>query len=242
MFARTSVSAPNRGDPRTRGARKPFIEESRKRDMSTQRSPQDGAVTGLILAAGSGTRLGCGPKALLPFLGRTLVEALVDELLAGGCSEVVVVLGAQAGRVLATSDLSACRVLINPRWVDGMGSSFKAGVDALPVGRDVLVTLVDQPGVGRETVSRLLAAHRHGRVTAAAYSVRGGPVRRGHPILFSSVAAGAAAGMVEGDTAARKWLEAHPEKVDLVDCSDVGSGADVDRWEDLHLLGGVPTE
>ncbi|MCV9994306.1 nucleotidyltransferase family protein [Paeniglutamicibacter sp. ZC-3] len=205
--------------------------------MSTQRSPQDEAVTGLILAAGAGTRLGCGPKALLPFMGRTLVETLADELLAGGCSEVIIVLGAQAGRVLATSDLSASHVLINPRWADGMGSSFQAGVGALPVGRAVLVTLVDQPGVGREVVSRLMAARRPGRVTAAAYAVHGGPLRRGHPILFSSEEAKAAAEVAEGDSAAKTWLAANREKVDLVDCSDLGDGADVDRQEDLYLLG-----
>jgi nicotine blue oxidoreductase len=42
-------------------------------------------TTAVLLAAGAGTRLGRGPKALLPFRGRTLVEVLADVLLAGGC-------------------------------------------------------------------------------------------------------------------------------------------------------------
>ena len=37
-----------------------------------------GGTTAVLLAAGAGTRLGLGPKALLPFHGRTLVEVLAD--------------------------------------------------------------------------------------------------------------------------------------------------------------------
>jgi len=48
----------------------------------------------VLLAAGAGTRLGRGPKALLPHRGGTLVEHATATLLAGGCDAVVVVLGA----------------------------------------------------------------------------------------------------------------------------------------------------
>ena len=60
-----------------------------------------GPVTaGLLLAAGAGTRFG-GPKALVAFHGRSLVERGVDLLRAAGCDPVVVVVGAQANRVAA---------------------------------------------------------------------------------------------------------------------------------------------
>ncbi len=44
--------------------------------MSDSRAQVTGAqgTTAVLLAAGAGTRLGLGPKALLPFRGRTLVE------------------------------------------------------------------------------------------------------------------------------------------------------------------------
>ena len=96
-------------------------------------------TTAVLLAAGAGTRLGLGPKALLPFRGRTLVEVLADVLLAGGCREVVTVLGADAATVRAGTDLSRHRVIENPDWDTGMGSSFRAGVAAAPQADHVLI-------------------------------------------------------------------------------------------------------
>src|SRR6478736_2593003 len=89
-----------------------------------------GGTTAVLLAAGAGTRLGLGPKALLRFRGRTLVEVLADMLLEGGCREVVTVLGADAAAVRAATDLSRHKVIENPDWESGMGSSFRAGVAA----------------------------------------------------------------------------------------------------------------
>ena len=123
----------------------------------------------MLLAAGAGTRLGLGPKALLPFHGRTLVEVLADVLLAGGCREVVVVLGADAARVRAATDLGRHRVIDNPDWASRDGQLVPAGIAAAAPEDHVLIALVDQPGLTTETVARLLASHRPGRVTAAAY-------------------------------------------------------------------------
>ena len=83
--------------------------------------PAGQGTTAVLLAAGAGTRLGLGPKALLPFRGRTLVEVLADVLLAGGCREVVVVLGADAARVRAATDLGRHRVIDNPDWASRDG-------------------------------------------------------------------------------------------------------------------------
>ena len=102
--------------------------------MSDSRAQVTGAqgTTAVLLAAGAGTRLGLGPKALLPFRGRTLVEVIADVLLAGGCREVVTVLGADAATVRTATDLSRHRVIDNPAWDTGMGSSFRVGVAAAP--------------------------------------------------------------------------------------------------------------
>ena len=51
-------------------------------------------ITGLVLAAGSSTRLG-QPKQLLPFRGRTLVEVLADS-------------GARAGRPPGCGSATSC--------------------------------------------------------------------------------------------------------------------------------------
>lgn len=194
------------------------------------------STTAVLLAAGAGTRLGLGPKALLPYRGRTLVEHLGQVLRAGGCRETVVVLGAGAADVRAGTELSAHRVLDNPRWQEGLSTSFSLGVAAVQAGDDVLVALVDQPGLNAGTVARLLSRHRTGQVTMAAYRGPDGALQGGHPVLFDGALAVQAAAGATGDGGARNFLRAHPGLIDMVDCSDLSDGADVDTVDQLHLL------
>lgn len=203
-------------------------------------------VAGVLLAAGQGTRLGRGPKALLRRAdGTTLVEHLADVLHDGGCTPVVVVLGAGAAAARALPGLARHVVVENTDWVQGMGSSLRSGLAAVPDGHGALVALVDEPGLDATMVRRLLAAHRPGRTTAAGFRVDtgrgdapGGPgVRRGHPVLFDAGDLPAVRASAHGDVGARDHLAAHPERIDLLDCSDRSDGGDVDTVADLYRLG-----
>lgn len=208
----------------------------------TTATTQERRTTGLILAAGAGTRLGRGPKALLPFRGRPLVEAVAAALLDGGCLDVVVVLGAGAAQVVAAAKLDGCQVVTNPDWESGMGSSFLLGLATADPADDVMVALVDQPGLTPETVRRLLDAHRAGRITSAAYrrlnSNDGGEAAlvRGHPLLIDTSLRAAVAETVTGDAGARGFLRSRPELVEEVDCSDQSTGEDIDTPDQLRLL------
>jgi nicotine blue oxidoreductase len=201
------------------------------------------STTGVVLAAGAGTRLGMGPKALLPYRGRPLVESVAAALLDGGCSEVVVVLGAGAQDVASLARLDRYKAVVNEDWPSGMGSSFLLGNATAGPDNHLLIALVDQPGLTSLTVGRLIAAHRPGRITAAAYSGRdaegteGGTVRRGHPLLIDVGLRDAVAATVKGDAGARGFLLSHPALVDEVDCSDQSTGEDLDTPEQLRLLG-----
>ncbi|MCU1566126.1 MAG: Molybdenum cofactor cytidylyltransferase [Pseudarthrobacter sp.] len=194
-------------------------------------------ATGIVLAAGAGTRLGRGPKALLPYRGRPLVESVAAALLDGGCREVVVVLGAGAPDIASIAELDRYRTVVNHDWQSGMGSSLLLGNAGADPGDHLMVALVDQPGLTPRTAGRLLAAHRPGRVTAASYGGGDGTARRGHPLIIDAALRDAVAATVTGDAGARGFLRAHPELVDEVDCSDLSSGLDVDTTEQLHLLG-----
>ncbi|MEB7503736.1 nucleotidyltransferase family protein [Arthrobacter koreensis] len=196
-------------------------------------------VSAVLLAAGAGIRLGRGPKALLPFHGRPLVEHLAAELLRGGCSRVIVILGAGSARVSTEANLAGMHVVINPDWETGVGSSFRAGIaEAITLApqEPVLVALADQPGLSAETVARLISRAAPARVSCAAYRVPGGNLMRGHPVLFAPQLARAAAAGARGDTGARSFLAAHPGLVDLVECGPEGDGRDIDTPEDLGLL------
>ncbi|MFJ7750283.1 NTP transferase domain-containing protein [Arthrobacter sp. NPDC097144] len=199
-------------------------------------------IAGLVLAAGAGARLGVGPKALLSFRGRPLIEYILTQLDHGGCAGLTVVLGSQAPQVCEFAQLGAARTMLNPDWQSGLGSSFRCGVEASladnPETAGLLVALADQPGITAAAVARLIGAHRTGRITAAGYLQGGSNVlRRGHPLIFDPELATAAAGTAFGDSGARAYLQANPSLIDVVDCSDLGHGRDVDTPADLSLLG-----
>jgi nicotine blue oxidoreductase len=201
-------------------------------------------TTGVVLAAGAGTRLGRGPKALLPYRGRPLVESVAAALLDGGCREVVVVLGAGAPDVSTIAELDRYRTVVNHEWHSGMGSSLLLGNASANPAHHLMVALTDQPGLTPPAVGRLLAAHRPGRVTAAAYNdgdaapnIAHPRLRRGHPLVIDVALRASVMETVAGDAGARRFLQAYPELVDEVDCSDLSTGEDVDIPEQLHLLG-----
>ncbi|MFF5955802.1 nucleotidyltransferase family protein [Streptomyces luteogriseus] len=192
------------------------------------------AVAGLLLAAGGGRRLGGRPKALLPHRGRPLVEHAVRVLREGGCTTVHVVLGAQADDVRARASLPGCVLVDNPGWEQGMGSSLRAGLDALTGtgARAALVSLVDQPGIGPEAVARILAAYggEESLVSAAYDGVRG------HPVLFGAAHWAGIAATATGDRGARAYLKEHRPAITLVECGDVARPYDIDTEADLTHL------
>ena len=105
----------------------------------------------VILAAGSGTRMG-GPKALLALAGETLLQRAVRIVRAAGCDPVLAVVGDwDPGPVEAV-------LVPNPETAEGMSSSIRAGVRALPAEASAALFLtVDQPAVDAPLLHRLLA-------------------------------------------------------------------------------------
>jgi nicotine blue oxidoreductase len=190
-------------------------------------------LVGLVLAAGSGSRLG-RPKALVRLDGELLVERACRTLAEGGCAALVVVLGAAADEVCERAVLPAAATVIrNPDWPTGMGSSLRAGLAALPAGAGaVVIGLVDQPLVRPEAIRRLAAAWRAGAVAAVA--TYGGEPR--NPVLLTRPILAEVAASATGDRGARAWLRRHPALVHQVACDDAGDPADIDTPAELSAL------
>lgn len=191
-----------------------------------------GRCAGLLLAAGAGRRFG-RPKALVELGGEPLVRRALRVLADGGCDPVRVVLGAQAEDARALLPDPSIAVYAED-WATGMGASLRAGLRALlrdaPGSSDpvdaVLVHLVDLPRIDARVIARMRTLARPDVVARASYD--GIP---GHPVVFGRRWWPEIADSVRGDRGARDWLAAR--RVRLVDCSDLGSGADVDTPSDL---------
>ena len=164
------------------------------------------------------------PKALVrdddgTWWMRRAVAALRD----GGCSNVVVVLGARADEARQVLDGVDVGVVVADDWEEGMSASLRTGLRSLDTHADAaLVSLVDLPDVDAAVVRRVLA-HATGPDVLARATYEGRP---GHPVLlgrdhWSAVIEGAS-----GDEGAKGYLAVrHPA---LVECGDLAGGRDVD--------------
>ncbi|NHO83517.1 NTP transferase domain-containing protein [Micromonospora sp. CMU55-4] len=115
-------------------------------------------VTGLVLAAGASVRLG-EAKQLLPYRGRTLLDATLDLARSCAFDQLLVTLGGAADLVRERVDLTGVRVVENAEFSTGCGSSVRAAAQAVDPRADGLVLLLgDQPGVGAADVRRVVAA------------------------------------------------------------------------------------
>ena len=174
------------------------------------------APAGLVLAAGAGRRYG-QPKAPVVIDGERLVDRAVRCLREGGCDPVLVVLGAWVG------DVPDADVVVNEDWAEGMGSSLRAGLQALMEREDAeaaVVTLVDLPGLTSAAVRRLVDASAD--LAVATYSGE-----RGHPVRMSRRHWPEVIHMAQGDEGARRLLRAHPDVV-AIEVGDVAHGYDLD--------------
>lgn len=192
--------------------------------MSGTRKFGEGAVGGLLLAAGAGRRYGA-PKALVERDGRPLVESALATLLAGGCYPVVVVLGARAETVRQRADLSGASVVTNHNWARGMGGSLRVGLRGLTAtsARMAVVLLVDTPGITPAAVRRVV---RLGDPDALVVATYGG--RPGHPVLLGGRHWRGVSRRAVGDVGARPYLRGNAERVVNVECGDIADGTDLD--------------
>lgn len=128
-------------------------------------------VAALVLAAGGSIRLG-QPKQLLHFRGQPLVRRIAEAALAAGCAPVVVVVAQDSEAITAALQGLAVQVVHNDHWREGIGSSIRAGAQALADWEALLIVACDQPYVDAELLRRLIQTQEEtGQpIVASAYS------------------------------------------------------------------------
>ena len=123
-------------------------------------SERNAPVAGILLAAGTSSRMGKN-KLLFELNGESVLRGAARRALAGGLSPLMVVLGHEAEKSRAELSGLPCRIVINPDYEQGINSSVKAGISALPAGTQAtVVMLADMPFVAAEMIEGLIDRYR----------------------------------------------------------------------------------
>lgn len=191
------------------------------------------SVAAIVLAAGAATRFG-SLKQLAEVEDTPLVARAVAA--ASGVAQldpVVLVVGADAGRVAAAVPEGRHRTAVCENWADGLSASLRCGVVAAGPVDAAIILLADQPLVSAGLVRRVLAdgmpALAKGVYDAARPVWEGRP---GHPVLLGWRAL-ARHRELRGDEGISSLLE--PERILLLRATDEAPVIDVDEPKDLRL-------
>ncbi len=196
--------------------------------------PRAPRIAALVLAAGRSSRMGTINKLLVGVDGKPMVRHAVDAVRSAGLAPIVVVTGHQREPVAAAVAGLPVVLAHNPDFAQGLSTSLKAGIAALPADIDaVLVSLGDMPQVAPADIERLIAAFNPVEGRAIIVPTRNG--KRGNPVLWAKRFFAEMAG-IAGDVGARDLIAAHPEAVAEIEMTSDGVLTDIDTPQALARL------
>jgi molybdenum cofactor cytidylyltransferase len=201
----------------------------------TEPAPEKGRrIAAVVLAAGQSTRMGAVNKMLAEIGGKPLVRIAAEQALASRAKPVIVVTGHERERVEAALAGLPVRFTHNPDYADGLGTSLKVGVAAVPAEADgAIVCLGDMPQVDSTLIDKLIAAFDpdNGALVVVP-SING---RRGNPVVwarrfFNDLMS------IRGDFGARYLIGTYTEAVVEVPVAGDAALTDVDTPESLSAV------
>lgn len=207
----------------------PSRPEPRDRARKAVRRP----ITGIVLAAGLGRRMGAN-KMLAELDGRPMICHAIEALRGGGIDDVLVVLGRDGELVRAACAGHGVRFVVNHDFEDGIARSVAAGIAAVSADADgALIALGDMPRVAPGTIRALIGDFAPEAGRAICVPVHHG--RRGNPVLWSRRFF-AEMRALTGDVGARRLMAAHDPDVFETVVEDPGVLIDVDTPDALAAL------
>ena len=198
-------------------------------------APEKGRnITAVVLAAGRSTRMGAINKLIAEIGGKPLVRIAAEQAIASRAKPVIVVTGHQREKVEAALAGLPVRFVHNPDYAEGLGTSLKAGIAAVPEDADgAVVCLGDMPQVDAALIDKLIAAFDPGRgALIVVPSIEG---RRGNPVLWSRRFLPDLM-QIQGDIGARHLIGNYAEAVVEVPVSGDAALTDVDTPESLSAV------
>lgn len=187
-------------------------------------------VAAIVLAAGASTRYG-RPKQLLPVGPRTMLQHVVDIVLASPVDQTVVVLGHRASEIGAILKGTPADIVTNAEWEAGLSTSVQAGLRAIrPDVQAALFVLADQPTITPEIITALIVRYQETGAPIVVPTYQG---KRGNPALFDR-SFFAELMKVRDDQGGRQLIDRHRDRTEGVEVGSEAVLIDVDTEEDYN--------
>ncbi len=190
-------------------------------------------IVGIILAAGSASRMG-QPKQLLPLGPRPMLWHVAQAACQSRLDEVIVVTGAAAELISPCVADLPLKIVYNPDWQQGQADSIRTGLRELPPNCvAVLFLLADQPLITPQLIDELIAHwQRCGKSIVRPCHAN----KPGNPVLFSLAVWREELTKLSGDQGARQLIVGHPDEIGYLSVANAEVLHDVDTIEDYAKM------
>jgi molybdenum cofactor cytidylyltransferase len=198
----------------------------------TQNSQQKKEISGIILAAGTGSRIKT-VKQLLPYAGKPLLQHVINSARSSNLSKIITVLGYRAREIRSTVDFTGTEVVVNHYYKTGLGGSIRIGLSIVPEHhRAALFILGDQPLISADLLNSILLRFERSQAPIIVPRYQG---KRGNPVLVAKPLFGRLY-QLSGDTGGRQLFSEYDKQIDYLETDDPSILFDVDTQVDYNLL------
>jgi molybdenum cofactor cytidylyltransferase len=188
-------------------------------------------ITGILLAAGSGSRFGAD-KLLHPLADGTPIGVASLRILKNAVPNVIAVIRTGDGRLRALLEDEKVDVYGSDDSHLGMARSLVCGIEASRNADGWIIALGDMPFLQPRTIRSVAAGvAQSGRIVIPAYLGQ-----RGHPVGFGRRYLSELQ-KLSGDEGARSVIGRHPNDVEVLESDDAGILRDIDTRADLNRTG-----
>lgn len=214
------------------GLLKEIATRPQPRESASAARPAAARVAAIILAAGRSSRMGEINKLLAEIDGKPMIARIADAALASEAQPVIVVTGHEAEKIREALTGRGLRFVHNPDHAEGLSTSLRAGIGALPESADAaVVCLGDMPDITPSQIDKLIAAFDPGEGRTICVPVFAG--KRGNPVLWGAEYFPQMCELM-GDAGAKHLIGEHADAVCEVAMPDDASLRDIDTPEELE--------
>lgn len=189
-------------------------------------------VAGLILAAGTSSRMG-RPKQLLPVEGVSLLDLVLGEALNSELNLVVLVLGYKAEEIkkgLKTEiHHPKLKIIENRDYREGISTSIIAGLSEVEEAYDhCMIILADMPQIKANLINHLLHQYLASHLPLGSIKIKD---RRSHPVIFERKLY-PEIHQLQGDLGARNLFVKYSGQACFVEPEEYYNDMDIDTPDD----------